>query len=123
MDALQPQARQLQQPGDALLSRRRAGAAQQIVRILLAAGLFTPAAADLETPLPSQAHHLLMVAALAQGLAQLRPLLAQRHKGIQLGDLGQELLQIGFGHGHAQASSTDFDAPGRSGDCQDRSQL
>jgi hypothetical protein len=40
-----------------------------------------------------------MVAAVAERLPQLRPLLAERHEAIQLGDLGQELLQIGFGHG------------------------
>lgn len=99
MDALKPESRQLQQQVDPLRPRRWTFAAQQVLAIAFAARLFPPATADLESPLPRQAHHLLMVPAVLECLTQLRPLLAERHKCIQLGDLGQELLQIGFGHG------------------------
>jgi hypothetical protein len=58
----------------------------------------TPAPADVEAEACGQSHHFMVLAALAQGLAQVGLRLAEGHEGIQLTHLFEELLELGFGH-------------------------
>jgi len=100
VDALQAQARRLEQHLGVLLPLGRAGAPQQVALAPGGRGLaFTPAAADLEALAARQLHHLCMAGAIAQPLAQGGLRLAALDEGIQLAHLLQELLQLLFGHG------------------------
>lgn len=91
----------------ALTAGGRAGRCQQVYAVPVpirgcrggGGGALPPATTDLEAPLPRQGHHLMVVAAVAQGRPQSGLRLAERHKGIQSRHLGEKLLQIGFGHG------------------------
>jgi hypothetical protein len=88
----------LQQNGGHLLSRRWARPAQQIVVSWSWRLGFPPAPANVKPPAAGQVHHGMVVAAIAQGLAQGRLRFAEGHEGIQLAHFFEKLLQLGLSH-------------------------
>jgi len=57
-----------------------------------------PAPADVKAELGGQLHHIVVIAAVPQRLAQVGLRFAQGHEGIELLDLVEELLELRFGH-------------------------
>jgi len=100
MDALNPQSWLLQQHGGGFFPGRRARPRQQIGAAAFGGGiLLSPAPADLKAAGAGQAHHVVVVAAVAQGIPHRRVGVGERHKGIERGHLLEELLQLRFSHG------------------------
>ena len=108
MDPLQTQARRLKQQAGLFGSSGWTGTSQQVVitggRVLL----LSPAATDLKTTALRQTHHLMVVVAVAQGLAQRRIRFAEGHEGLERSNLLEELLQLGFGHGRSTDQRSDL---------------
>ena len=57
-----------------------------------------PAPADVKAKLGRQLDHVVVVAAVSEGLPKLGLGFSQGHEGIELLDLLEELLELGFGH-------------------------
>ena len=107
MNTHQPPVRATEQWFHPFVSGSGAGAAEQVALIAVFAfsgraaccrGI-APAAPDVEANAGRQGHHVVVMAAVAQGLPQFGACFAQGHEGIELPDFLEELLELGFGHG------------------------